>query len=201
MPLGASITWGQGSSTGNGYRQYLHDKLTGAGYQIDYVGSQQHGDMPDPDNEGWPGLRVEQVHSKARETVPNYLPDVYLINAGTNDCGQNFDVANAGVRVNDMLNYLWSVTPDATVILSTLLINLEAPTEQRVGVFNEQVRGLVWDLANNQGKRIVLAEMHGPDGPTEEVMDDQTHPTDQGFGRMADIWHRSFEQAVAAGYI
>lgn len=202
MPLGASITWGTGSGTGNGYRQFLLDALSGAGYSVDYVGSQTSGDMADPENEGFPGKRIEEVQVEAEKDVPNYLPNVYTINAGTNDCLQDWDVDSAGVRTNDLLNYLWSQTPDAVVVLSTLVNNLVDGVEPRVEVVNEQIRGLIWDLANNQGKKVILAEMHGDDGPTvDDINDDGIHPNDVGFQKMSDIWFRTIQQASDNGWI
>lgn len=51
MPLGDSITYGFGSSDGNGYRGALYDDLVGAGATVDMVGSLQSGSMSDPDSE------------------------------------------------------------------------------------------------------------------------------------------------------
>ncbi|KAK7229924.1 hypothetical protein V2G26_002094 [Clonostachys chloroleuca] len=200
MPLGASITWGYLSSTGNGYRQDLLESLNGAGYTVDYVGSQQSGTMADPDNEGYPGLRIEQVQTKAEENVPTYLPNVYTINVGTNDAVQNFDVPNAGSRMNDLLSYLWSATPEATVILSTLIINLNATVDARAQTINTQLTSLASQLAG-EGKRIVLADMHGSDGPQSDEMADSTHPNDVGYQKMANIWFREIQEASAAGFI
>lgn len=47
LPLGASITWGQLSSTGNGYRQPLREKLIKDGWNVDMVGSKHNGKMED----------------------------------------------------------------------------------------------------------------------------------------------------------
>src|SRR6516225_10145948 len=43
MPLGDSITYGQGSSTGGGYRLQLWNDLRVLGFPIDFVGSLQTG--------------------------------------------------------------------------------------------------------------------------------------------------------------
>ena len=47
LPLGASITWGVNSATGNGYRKPLKDQLQSHGWEVDMVGSQKHGTMKD----------------------------------------------------------------------------------------------------------------------------------------------------------
>lgn len=47
LPLGASITQGVGSSTGNGYRKPLRDKLRSEGWLVNMVGTKQDGNMVD----------------------------------------------------------------------------------------------------------------------------------------------------------
>lgn len=58
LPLGASITWGKNSATGNGYRKPLWDQLTSGGWEVDMVGSRHNGDMKDnvryPPDLSWP---------------------------------------------------------------------------------------------------------------------------------------------------
>jgi lysophospholipase L1-like esterase len=200
MPLGASITFGVGSSDGNGYRAKLRDQIVGAGHNVDMVGTQTGGSMEDNQNEGYPGLRIEEVQGKAEQNVPSFLPNVYTINVGTNDASQNFDVDNAGGRMNDLLNYLWTATPDATVILSTLIINLDSGTDARAQHINGQFSDLAGRLAD-EGRRIVLVDMHGADGPQSNEMSDNTHPNDTGFQKMADIFFRGIQQATDAGFI
>ncbi|KAK3617285.1 hypothetical protein LTR56_025386, partial [Elasticomyces elasticus] len=50
LPLGDSITWGYLSSDGNGYRLDLENLLDGN--PVEYIGSQQSGNMADNWNEG-----------------------------------------------------------------------------------------------------------------------------------------------------
>jgi hypothetical protein len=46
-PLGASITWGQHSQSGNGYRRPLRDELVSDGWDVDMVGTKHNGNMTD----------------------------------------------------------------------------------------------------------------------------------------------------------
>ena len=47
LPLGASITNGYKSSSGNGYRKPLRDQLRFMGYEVDMIGSLKTGTMKD----------------------------------------------------------------------------------------------------------------------------------------------------------
>jgi hypothetical protein len=48
----------------------------------------------DKQHEGWPGYRIEQVTDKI-EASAGTKPNIYLINAGTNDCQQTDRNMNA----------------------------------------------------------------------------------------------------------
>lgn len=201
MPLGASITYGVQSSTGNGYREYLYNLLAQDGYSIDMVGSRKHGSMKENEVEGWPGYRIEQVQRKAELAVPSRLPNLFTLNAGTNDAFQNFKVDNAGQRIGELIEYLWQASPGTTVILSTLIINLNATVEARAEKINQQIRKVASEKAS-EGKRVVLAEMHGSDGPQRgDMSSDGTHPVDKGYEKMAKIWYRSIQKAAEKALI
>jgi hypothetical protein len=47
LALGASITWGLKSTSGNGYRKPLRDKLRSGAWEVDMVGTKVNGDMLD----------------------------------------------------------------------------------------------------------------------------------------------------------
>jgi hypothetical protein len=47
LPLGASVTWGQASTDGNGYRKHLREVLEQRCTLVDMVGNVQSGKMPD----------------------------------------------------------------------------------------------------------------------------------------------------------
>lgn len=47
LPLGASLTWGLLSPSGNGYRKHLRDQLRYDGWEVNMVGSKSNGNMTD----------------------------------------------------------------------------------------------------------------------------------------------------------
>ncbi|OHE94914.1 GDSL-like Lipase/Acylhydrolase [Colletotrichum orchidophilum] len=200
MPLGASITYGLTSSDGNGYRKVLRDLLVADGNPVDMVGNHPNGTMEDNDNEGWPGFRIEQVLAKAKISVPTTLPNLVLINAGTNDCVQNYDIANAHVRMLEMMDYIWDTSKRATIVLSTLLVNGNNNTETCVLNVNEQFKKLA---AEQQAlsKKVVLVDMHSDKGPLKSDLVDGTHPSDAGYAKMASIWFDGIKDAAARGWL
>ncbi|KAL2867636.1 SGNH/GDSL hydrolase family protein [Aspergillus lucknowensis] len=200
MPLGGSITQGVGSSDSNGYRKHLFDLLQSSGCNIDMVGSRKTGSMASNSHEGWRGFRLDEIERKARRSVPVLQPDLFTVNAGSNDCLQRFEIDVFGERMGALLAYLWLVAPRSTVILSTLVINADGGTDEVVRRVNEQIREVVTREAA-AGKRIVLADMYSKDGPgLEDLGADGTHPDDVGYEKMARIWFDSIHRAAVSGF-
>ncbi|EGO59267.1 hypothetical protein NEUTE1DRAFT_121106 [Neurospora tetrasperma FGSC 2508] len=195
MPLGASITYGQASTDGNGYRNSLRNAIVKLGNPVNMVGSRHHGTMQDNDVEGWPGYRIHEVHAKAHTAVPAYKPNVVLINAGTNDAAGNLNISTASDRMGAMIDEVFAASPRAVVILSTLIINTLPATEKRVLVINDQYKALAQRM-RDAGKRVILVDMHdATKGPIPEDMFDSTHPTDVGYRKMANIWFQGLVEA------
>lgn len=214
MPLGASITYGFFSSDGNGYRNVLQSLLElGGNTDISFVGTQPNGTMFENATEGFPGLRIDQVYAKAATSVPQFLPNVILVNLGTNDCVYDFNLnstteqstvvpkltANSSYTIGDRMRILvedlmeWS--PGATVVLSTLINNLKETTDEGVIFSNVLFREVAADLAG-QGKRVVLSEMTADaGGPNTTTMSDVTHPNDIGYSMMANRWYEALTEA------
>ncbi|KAL2256224.1 hypothetical protein VTK26DRAFT_1968 [Humicola hyalothermophila] len=153
------------------------------------VGTRRAGTMRDNDVEGWPGLRVDQIRGMAGrpDAVPLYRPNVVLLNAGTNDALQSHNVSAAGARMEALLRDLYCASPRAVVVLSTLLPNRDPAAQRNVLAINAQYCALAARLAR-EGRKIVLADMQGAGGPSVADLLDGTHPNDQGYVKMANVW-------------
>jgi len=200
MPLGASITWGQGSSTGNGYRQKLKEFLADEGIPIEYVGSQSSGTMTNGDNEGWPGAYISDVFKIAKESIPNNLPDLVLINAGTNDAGRNIDITHAHERMLQILELVWGVSPSTTVVLSTLIRCQNSYVNRNALVVNEGFKKMALEQQENS-RRLVLVDMRAEDGPQVQDLYDGLHPNDAGYEKMAALWLAGIKEAGLKGWL
>lgn len=201
MPLGASITFGYGSSDKNGYRKALRDSLENNGNKVNMVGNNPSGDMKDNESEGWKSYTIDMVHDKADKAIPKFKPNLVLVNVGTNDCVQNKDLGNAGNRMTNLLNAVYKESPKATVVLSTLLVNRNAENQKRIEDFNDQMRSVASKF-QLFGKRLVLVDMQGDKGPKkEDILDDGTHPNDNGYKKMAAVWLDGIKDADRRAYL
>ncbi|KAL6796442.1 carbohydrate esterase family 3 protein [Trichoderma sp. SZMC 28012] len=200
MPLGGSITYGVESSDRNGYRKYLQDMLIADGNNVTMVGSRSAGSMSNNDHEGWRGFRIDQIESKAKGSVQHLMPNLITINAGSNDCIQDFDIERIGKRMGNMLDVIWAASPNSTIILSNLILSLDTEVESRIEWANDQFRGIALSK-QSEGRKIVFADMHSQWGPKENDISDGTHPNDQGYYKMAKIWYKGVLEAMAKGFI
>ncbi|KKK12395.1 hypothetical protein ARAM_002323 [Aspergillus rambellii] len=215
LPLGASITWGQHSASGNGYRKPLRDGLRYGGWEVDMVGSRNNGNMVDNDVEATDGYTIQEVANASLHSLP-YKPNVVLIEAGTNDCLLNDDIPKAGERMEELIHALIHATDmqQTAIVLATLLPSgNENIVKNRLSV-NDQYRELVKALRKKNGISIVLADMdppppngaHGwisyPTDFTAGGKTDEIHPNDYGYEKMAVIWNKAITEAAASqGFI
>ncbi|KAF8177364.1 lipolytic enzyme [Mycena galopus ATCC 62051] len=198
MALGASITFGVGSTDGNGYRATLYDLLAADGNTVDMVGSQLGGTMPDPWNEGYPGYIITQVNTQANLAMPLQNPNVVTLLVGTNDAIDNVDPANAPARLTTLIENVLDAPPLTLVIVSTLPPNANAAANALINTYNAALPGVVQTFVA-AGRSVVLVDCHAVVAVTDLV--DGTHPNDAAYARMAQVFYEGFQTAYALGWI
>jgi lysophospholipase L1-like esterase len=197
MPLGDSITWGVGSSTGNGYRAPLWDELGAEGHATDFVGTLQGGNMSDPDNEGHSGWRIDQIAGIADSTLATYKPNVVTLEIGTNDLNQNYQVSTATDRLHALVDQITADDPGATVLVASLIISTNSVEEPNRPAFNQAVPGIV-QAEQAAGKHVGYVDMSSL---TTADLSDALHPNDGGYQKMADAFNTGIQAADSAGWI
>ena len=85
--------------------------------------------MQDNGNEGWSGSRIAELQDRAKPSIPGLQPNIFPVNAGTNNAKQVYQIESGGVRLDKMLEDLWTMSPNSTIILSSLIINLNAQAD------------------------------------------------------------------------
>ncbi|MBM9502975.1 SGNH/GDSL hydrolase family protein [Actinacidiphila acididurans] len=197
MPLGDSITWGVGSSTGNGYRGPLFTALTGEGYVPDFVGSGRGGTMTDPDNEGHSGWRIDQIAGITDSVLATYKPDVVTLMIGTNDLNQNYQVSTAPDRLRALVDRITADAPGATVLLADLTVSTSDPVVQAAPAYDAAV-GRIVQAEQTAGKHVAYVDMGAL---TSADLSDSLHPNDSGYQKMAAAWNQGIQGADSAGWI
>ncbi|MBM9507811.1 SGNH/GDSL hydrolase family protein [Actinacidiphila acididurans] len=198
MPLGDSITWGVGSSTGDSYRSVLWNDLAAEGHSsLDFVGSGRNGSMADPDNEGHSGWRIDQIAGIADAVLAHYRPNVITLEIGTNDLNQNYQVPTATDRLHALVDQITADAPDATVLLASLIVSTNPVEEPNRPAFNQAVPGIV-QAEQAAGRHVAYVDMGAL---TTADLADQLHPNDTGYAKMAAAFNAGVQAADSAGWI
>ncbi|RBQ18615.1 hypothetical protein DP939_19190 [Spongiactinospora rosea] len=207
MPLGDSITYGIGSSTQSSYRADLWRKLNeetaaetkakvAAAQRVDFVGSQQSGQLPDRDNEGHSGAMIGQIAQWADDAVPAWRPNLVLVHAGTNDMDRG-DAGAAPAALGSLIDEVLKDAPKAAVVVATLVPSKTPAVNARITTFNGRVRDLVAERAR-AGRHVVLADMSAV---TPADLVDSLHPNDNGYRKMADAFYDGLLEVAENGWI
>ena len=187
MPLGDSITYGQGSSTKGGYRLPLWNELRARRFPIDFVGSVQTGPASfDRENEGHPGWKIKQIAAKIVTWLMTYRPQIILLHIGTNDIFKNDDPAQAPTRLSQLLSLITTTLPGVIVIVAQIIPLLRSTRlNAEVVAYNASIPSIVQAYAA-QGKRVQYVDMYH--AVSASMLPDQIHPNDAGYAAMAKVW-------------
>ncbi|HYN96638.1 MAG TPA: SGNH/GDSL hydrolase family protein [Pilimelia sp.] len=185
MPLGDSITWGAFSTTRDGYRGHLYERLRAAGFAVDFVGSARNGTGPDPDNEGHPGWRIDPVRRHVASWLAAAEPDVVLLQIGTNDANRNDHVATAHRRLSALIDDILAARRGIRVVVSQLPPAQNPAVDERIRAYNAHLPAVV----AAKGPRVTLTSMYGMDRTTGFA--DPLHPNDAGYRYLAENWYRA----------
>lgn len=205
LPLGDSLTWGTGSEGTRGYRKPLWDKLVAAGYNVDFVGSQDSLGMPvidgfDENHEGHGGWVIDGAATQAilpnlgkwASAATSLDPHVVLVHVGTNEA--NYD--NARQKYQDLLEKLRILQPSAKVIATTLLPRKDyaGKTGTVEADFNPYVEGIV-AAQKDKGQDICYLDVHGiVDTATD--YSDIVHLNAGGYAKFAQAWFEKIREIV-----
>ncbi|TFK18660.1 SGNH hydrolase [Coprinopsis marcescibilis] len=197
LALGDSITFGIGASDGNSYRSYLKDKLAQDGIEIDYIGNVRAGRMQDNDCVCVSGARIDEISNYADASLPQQ-PQVVLLKAGTNDVGQNRDLANAPNRLMGLVDKIFAASPNSTVLVASLVpLPFFADGQAKIDSFNERIQPLL-EQKISLGLHVVFISMAAI---TNADLADGIHPNDRGYQKMADAWYAGWISAKQKGWI
>jgi lysophospholipase L1-like esterase len=199
MPLGNSITYDNHSgdtrppSERISYRYPLWQQLTNAGYSFDFVGSVTAGEsfFPDPQNQGHPGWRDDQIADSVYSFLQQNPADIILLHIGTNALNTSPN------DVEDILDEIDRFEADSSMAITVVLARIInwAPWNPSVTTFNDNVEAMA--LART-GDDIVMVDMEDGAGIVYQIqpagdMWDKLHPNDDGYAKMANVWFTALQ--------
>jgi lysophospholipase L1-like esterase len=197
MPLGDSITYGQGAS--GGYRAPLFRLLANTNFNVQFVGSQNNNPtswLPSTNHEGHSGYRIDQIASGFLSwvnAVPS--PDVILLLIGTNDYGQQYATASATNRLDRLIWLIATNRPNTRLVVANVTLRTDNSTyeSQIQAGYNRFIPGIVTQHAA-LGHRVSFVDLHAALGAADLI--DGLHPNQSGYDKMAAAWSQAITQLV-----
>jgi lysophospholipase L1-like esterase len=192
MPLGDSIT--DGFNVPGGYRINLWQRLAAGGYTVDFVGSGFNGpaSLGDHDHEGHSGWRIDQIDANIVGWLRASAPRTILLQIGTNDVNQNFDIANAPARLSALIDKIRANAPVVELFVAQITPETDATLESRVRTYNAAIPGIV----AQKGARTHVVDMHS--AITTADLADGVHPNAGGYDKMGARWFSALQSVPAS---
>ena len=196
MPLGDSITYGEGIPSYGGYRNLLGALLESDGYIIDFVGSQKSAEdvLPDADNEGHSGWTILDIKRgiDSEGWLETYQPDIILLHIGSNDLiGTNDSpYGNSAYAPNDLSTLLDDILirlPEAHIIVAQII-----PTRWGSDSNHQNYNDALLKVVASKGPRVSVVDMQNILSKSDFTT--LYHPSPKGYDKMAHIW----ESAILA---
>lgn len=201
MPVGDSITLGQGWTAGGGWRATLWGLLRSDGRDITPVGG-----MSVPAPAGWQAEGGWRIRDQGGWGVRNLFgfnavdaarfcrPRVMLVHLGTNDVGDGVSAAQLDDYIADyrlLLDSLYAFVPAAHVFIARIVLQENGWSGTRT--YNDRVQGMVEAYAaKGRPYRLVT----GMEGMPAGSWADGLHPNEQGYRYMAGVWHAALTAAA-----
>ncbi|MFJ8691919.1 GDSL-type esterase/lipase family protein [Streptomyces roseolilacinus] len=183
MPLGDSITLGVGSGTRTGYRPALAQMLAQDAPDVRFVGSMQ--DADGTRHEGHSGWRIDQISANVERWMEQAKPNLVLLHIGTNDMNRDYQVDTAPQRLAGLIDQIHGSSPNTAIVVASLVPAADRTVQARVSAYNRAIPGIVADRAR-RGYRITQVSMSTL---TVADLDDDLHPNDRGYLKMAGTFH------------
>jgi len=208
LPLGDSITFGEGSS-GGGYRVELFRQAVQASQRITFIGTAPPNGPTDVAGQPFP--RAHEGHQGfvidgggfsptaslslvLDAALPVLDPHIVLLMAGTNDVNGNNDLARAPARLIGLLDQIDASEPEALVVVAQLTPTRDAVLNARIETFNAAIADQLGALAA-AGRHVAVVDMYTPFVQTPDYQNallfDRLHPNDAGYAVMAEVWHEA----------
>jgi lysophospholipase L1-like esterase len=223
MPLGDSITEGwMASMIGHpeadvaGYRGPLYAKLKAAGYNVQFVGSNDTfpGTLPAAQirhegHSGWmisPGMAGKDQRDGLTNHIDTWLgpngaePNIILLMIGANDIWWNNQLATAPDRLSALISRISNKTtglkPNAKLIVAQVTPFNDDGQDGLAQAYNLGVANVV---ASHRalGENVSLVDMHAALSHATDLSD-LVHPNASGYDKIADVWFQGIKAIAEA---
>lgn len=186
MPVGDSIT--QGSKSFSNYRLPLLERLTAAGYHVEYVGSRTSQSRLGPlAHEGYSGKNAEFLAGVVGKSFADHPADIVLIHAGHNHFAEEKPVAKIIAATESMIATFRKANPKVIILLAQVIPSGKLPKYAYLPELNEELAKLAPRLDTPEQRVILVNQAEGFDVEKDTIAD-KVHPNAAGAEKMATKW-------------
>lgn len=185
MPIGDSLTRGQGDPNWWGFRGDVRARLIRQGVSVNFVGPWIDGTGADHEHAGTSGARIDQVNVQIPQLMTVYKPDVVLILLGTNDTGQQYELTTVSDRMTSLVNRVLQFRPSARVFVSTIPGWANQTAQANADIVNNGIRAAVNGLGN---PNVSLVPNDIVRDPAKDLTSDGVHLNQCGYAKLAFVW-------------
>jgi len=184
MPLGGSLTAGEGSSDAGGFRTYLWPAIS-SGLSIDFVGSEASGPTHiDRDHEGHAGYTLSSLQTEFSTLTAQFSPEAVLLTAGESEPNDT-TVAQRIAGLDAILDSIHTLLPNAALLVtSPTPITDQAHAPDSIAPFGRGVEQLVLSKVR-QNRRTVFVDGRRSIDPLSDLTSGGLLPNDNGYEKIA----------------
>jgi acetyl esterase/lipase len=195
MPLGDSIT--EGSSAFVSYRFALWQKLTAAGYYVNYVGSRKSntriGAMA---HEGYSGKSAEYLAAHIEQLYRQNPADIVLLHAGHNHTAEEHPVPKIIAATQAIVRTIHGINPRAIIFVAQVIPSGKLPKYAYLPELNRQLAALASPASpNGTGQVVIVDQAMGFEVETDTVAD-KVHPNAAGAQKIAAHWFTALQKVL-----
>jgi lysophospholipase L1-like esterase len=176
MPVGDSITEGGKDA---GCRSLLLNKLTAAGYRVQFVGSRGSDPLR---HEGYGGRNAEFLATVVGKNFKVQPADIVLMHCGHNCFAEQKPVRGILAATEKMIADFRAVNPKVIVLLAQVIPSGKLPKYSYIPELNQELAKLAKRL-----DVVLVNQAEGFDWKTDAVAD-MVHPNAAGKEKMAARW-------------
>ena len=195
LPVGDSIT--EGGKTFSNYRYPLLEKLTAAGYRVEFTGSRTSASPAGPlRHEGHSGKNAEFLAAMLEKNFSMNVADIVLIHSGHNHTNTEAPVRGIIAATEAMIRTARSVNPHVIVLVAQVIPSGKLPKYEYLPELNVELAKLPARLTTAESPVLGVNMADGFNWRTDTI-GDHVHPNALGAEKMAAKWFVALTNALS----
>lgn len=194
MAVGDSIT--EGADFFSTYRVPLWQKLSAAGYAVEFVGTRTSPSSAGPlAHEGYGGKNTEQLAALVPAHFAEHPADIVLLHSGHNHTVEEQPVPGIIAATERLIAAFRAVNPHVTVLLAQVIPAGKLPKYAYLPELNRALAQLTSRLDTPEQRVVLVDQATGFNWETDTVAD-KVHPNAAGAEKIATVWFAALKKIL-----